>query len=326
MVCMALSHRMNRTRDEPGNNALAVPFYRYRAVALRSLNAEIDDEHKRTSDTIVAGIITLLLTDYVMAVKPVLTWHKKGTYAIQSIAAIGNTTSPASQLSMTSSHLDELDFLRLHSDYSLPLLQMCPPALFGEVVKINHLRTLGVLAQTHGPSSTENLCQEAYGILSRVCDFSSEKWADSKLSSTEDWILLGNVYRAAVSIYCISSLQSLAVLPSTIALEAQYAALAQLLHLLLKESLLSPRLKSFMLWPLVVLGVESVRGGVVMRAFVKEQLVEMSRHAGTYVPLTAKGVLETFWASGNTSWDSCFDKPYAFTTRIAVDMSRILLR
>lgn len=81
-----------------------------------------------------------------------------------------------------------------------------------------------------------------------------------------------------------------------------------------------------MLWPLVVLGVEAADlGRMAIREFVKEQLEGMSRHAGTYVPLTAKSVLERFWASGKTSWDSCFDRPYVFTTQIAVDMSRLLL-
>ena len=98
----------------------------------------------------------------------------------------------------------------------------------------------------------------------------------------------------------------------------------QLLHSCLNEALSSPRVKRFMIWPLVVLGVEVVHGGLETRTFVRKQLLEMSRHAGTYVPLTAKGVLERFWTSSETGWDSCFDKPYAFTTQIAVDTSRIL--
>lgn len=79
----------------------------------------------------------------------------------------------------------------------------------------------------------------------------------------------------------------------------------------------------FMLWPMVLLGVEAVNGGAAMRAFVAEKLAEMSRGVGTHVPLTAKGVLESFWASGETCWDACFDRPYAFTTQIAVDTSRV---
>jgi hypothetical protein len=98
---------------------------------------------------------------------------------------------------------------------------------------------------------------------------------------------------------------------------------------MLAQAVTSPRLKSFTLWPLVVLGVEAAgerghggRGG--MRDFVAAQLPVLSREVGTYVPLTAKGVLERFWASGGTGWDKCFGRGYAFVTQLAVDSSRIL--
>lgn len=227
---------------------------------------------------------------------------------------------------MTSWHLDELDLILQQSGDASPSFQMCPPLLLSELIRINHFRMLAASPKPTN-STKEDLRLEAYRVLDRIHDFSPEQWADSKRFSKEDWMLLGNIYQAAVSVYCISSLQSLAVLPLTSsALRAHRTSHTQVLQLLLRRALLSPRVKRFMLWPLVVLGVEAaVLGGVAMRDFVKEQLGRMSRHAGTYVPLTAKGVLERFWVSGKTSWDSCFDKPYAFTTQIAVDMSPILL-
>lgn len=79
-----------------------------------------------------------------------------------------------------------------------------------------------------------------------------------------------------------------------------------------------------MLWPLVMLGMEAVHGGAAMRSFVAKELPELSRHIGTYVPLTAKAVLEKFWASGETRWDACFDRPYAFAAQIAVDLSGVV--
>lgn len=63
MVCMTLSHRMNRTRNEPRYETLAETFYQYRGNAIRSLNESINVDHKCTADIIIAGIITLLLTD-----------------------------------------------------------------------------------------------------------------------------------------------------------------------------------------------------------------------------------------------------------------------
>jgi hypothetical protein len=221
---------------------------------------------------------------------------------------------------MTTLHLEEINFILEKVGDGLFAFQMCPKPLFAEIIKINHLR---VRASKQKPAGLENLLEEAYGILSRVHTFSSEQWSESKPSSKEDWMTVGNVYQAAVAIYCILSLQSLSVLPLTPLLRAICTTHGQLLQALLGEALSSPKIKRFLLWPLVVLGVEAVNGGPVMRAFVREQLPEMSRHIGSYVPLTAKGVLEKFWASGKMCWDACFDRPYTLATQIAVDLSQL---
>lgn len=63
MVCMTLSHQMNRTRDGARCDMLMEPFYQYRGNAIRSLNSEINVEHKRTADIVIAGIMMLLLID-----------------------------------------------------------------------------------------------------------------------------------------------------------------------------------------------------------------------------------------------------------------------
>ena len=173
------------------------------------------------------------------------------------------------------------------------------------------------------PAEAEDRSQEAFGVLHRIHEFIPEQRADSKPSSKGDWLLAAKAYHPAVAIYCISSLQSLSILPPTSSLKARCTAHGQLLLTFLNEALSSPKIKRFMLWPLVVLGVEAVNGDASIRAFVSKQLPEMSRHIGTYVPLTAKGVLERFWASGETRWDACFDRPYAFATQIAVDLSRM---
>lgn len=198
---------------------------------------------------------------------------------------------------------------------------MCPPLLWTEIIKINHLRWRAAGPE---PVSAEDLSNEACGILSRTSGFSPEQWAEPKPSFKEDWVFMGRMYQSAVALYCILSLQSLSVLPATHELITACAAHSQVLWDLLHEGLPSPRLKHFMLWPLVVLGVTAAHGGGAMRAFVAEQLPKLGYDVGTYVPLTAKSVLESFWASGETSWDLCFDKPYAFTMQIAVDVSRIL--
>jgi hypothetical protein len=168
------------------------------------------------------------------------------------------------------------------------------------------------------------LQEVAYEILERINSFSPQKLAESKDSCHEDWVLVGRAYQAAVAIYCILSLQSLSILPQSSILRTQCAERGKVLQILLKEALASKRLKRFMVWPLVVLGVEAAHGGEAMRTFVANQLTGLSHDAGTYVPLTAKRALEEFWSSGETRWDDCFDRPYIFTLQIAVDTSRLM--
>lgn len=240
---------------------------------------------------------------------------------LHSVAVFGNTTCPASDLAMTRSHLDALNLIQEQYGAAISPFHLCPPPLFAEIIKINHLRKRGT---KYEPTSTEDLLQEAYEIHRRVHGFSSEQWAKSKPLSKEDWMLTGNTYQVAVKLYCISSLQGLSILPATPSLRAQCTKHGRHLQVLLNEALSSPQIKRFMIWPLVLLGVEAVNGGAAMRAFVVNQLSELSRDVGTYAPLTARGVLESFWASGETCWDTCFDRPYIFTTQIAVDTSRIL--
>jgi hypothetical protein len=65
MLCMTLSHRMNRTRGEPGANHrdMAERFYKYRGEAIRSLREFLSVESQCTTDVAIAGIVSLLLAD-----------------------------------------------------------------------------------------------------------------------------------------------------------------------------------------------------------------------------------------------------------------------
>ncbi|ROT39998.1 hypothetical protein SODALDRAFT_332150 [Sodiomyces alkalinus F11] len=239
-----------------------------------------------------------------------------------TVAVLGNTTCPASDLAMTDFHVEAIDFILNQFRGAVAPFQLCPLPLFGEIIRINHLRMQAV---TDDAAEVERFETEGFDILERIHGFSPQQWAETKSAATQnsDWVLMGCVYRAAVALYCILSLQSLSVLPSTQTLRDCCTTHAHLLHFLLSEGLSSPRFQRFMVWPLAVLGVEAVHGCAEMRAFVAEQLPLISRHVGIYVPLAAKRVLESFWASGMTSWDACFDKPYVFTTQIAVDTSRL---
>jgi hypothetical protein len=238
---------------------------------------------------------------------------------------------------MAPAHLGALEAIMALSNTTITSFQMCPRSLFAEIIRINYLRMQATEYHTQG-LEPQDLSQEAHAILERIHLFSPEHWADTKPRSRQDWALMGTIYQTSITLYCVSSLQSLAVLPTTPSSRAECAVHATHLHQLLTQAVTSRRIQRFTLWPLVVLGVEAARheqheqhpesgsggGGQAMRDFVAAQLPVLSRHVGTYVPLTAKHVLEKFWASGETEWDRAFDRPYAFFTQLAVDTSRIL--
>lgn len=59
---MTLSHRANRLRHRD-SSALAERFYFYRGMAIQSLNKQLDMEKRCTSNSVLAGVVALLLVD-----------------------------------------------------------------------------------------------------------------------------------------------------------------------------------------------------------------------------------------------------------------------
>ncbi|KAJ0118356.1 hypothetical protein J7T55_009139 [Diaporthe amygdali] len=293
---------------------------------------------------LVAGIIALLLSDAHHGASPNWRCHLEGVHNLVTLrggirslsdtksldqlllffmfaAIIGNTTSPAPDLPMTELHLDDLDIIVNRYGGKLFSFQMCPPPLFTEIIRINYLRMRAVEGEH---IEAECHSQEACGILDRIHTFSPDEWSGSKPFSKEGWLLVGKIYQAAVSLYCTLSLQSVLVLPKSSELRDQCAEKGRLLQVLLNEALSSPKTKHSMIWPLVLLGVQAANDDTAMRTFVSGKLSELGYHIGSNVPMTAKAALERFWASGDTRWDACFDRPYAFVTQIAVDMTQLV--
>ena len=63
IVCMTLSHRMNRLQYENGSHSLGRDFFHHRGQLIRSLSDDLELQHRRTSDVVIAGMLTLLLVD-----------------------------------------------------------------------------------------------------------------------------------------------------------------------------------------------------------------------------------------------------------------------
>lgn len=187
----------------------------------------------------------------------------------------------------------------------------CAQHLFLHIAKINHLRARR--ADRFSEAESEAQASEARGLLEDVAAFSPEEWAASQSPDFKDaWLLVARIYHCAVLLYCISSLQSSGLLPSSPQLRKRRATERDRLMVLLAEALRSPLLKRCLLWPLLVAGFEACEGSEVERGFVARHLEEQSRELGSSQPLVAKAVFERFWAGGGKSWDACFDRPYAF--------------
>lgn len=248
---------------------------------------------------------------------------------------LGDTTSSALNLTMAHVHYQQLEFVVQRYGHQSLALDGFPSELFARAIEIGHLR---VQATKSGELSSreENPTEEAYDVLQSIHAFSPELWGESKNQSTRDWTLIGRIYQAATALYCISSLQSVSVLPPAGFLRDRCVTCGKILHHLLDEGLSLPRLERFLLWPLIILGTQAVDSGygvggggdddddnTARRTFVQEKLIQVSQRFGVSGPLVAKEVLERFWASGKSSWDDCFDKPYVFTTQIALNVGSL---
>ncbi|KMU88010.1 hypothetical protein CIHG_05778 [Coccidioides immitis H538.4] len=308
-------------------------LYHYRGLAIRALGEDVGKEKTRSSDATITSVLLFMVTDVRDSLS--LNWrqHFIGAEKLISLrgglenlarvsphmkpmllyymilGVIGNTTTPPSDQVATTS---QLDLANLASEmygegYLFPNL-LCPPSLFLDILSINHLRYQWKIASLVNQFSQT----AAEAVLQHVDAFSPEEWACSNTSSQEDWLLIGRIYQSAVALYCISSLQSVSVLPFTSQLKARRTAHGNRLFQLLKEALLSPKVNKCMMWPLIVAGAEAVNRGPAAREFVADHLSEMSEDLGTPLPLHAKMVFKKFWPSGKTKWDDCFDTPYAF--------------
>jgi hypothetical protein len=171
---------------------------------------------------------------------------------------------------------------------------LCPFPLFESIAFINRLRVQ--LAQ--GITNPEAGRSSAEALLSRIESFSASDWVASRTGFVEILELAANIWHCAVLLYCVLSLEKF--LPSTVPLgnlRRTYGdRLLRLLSRALSESSPVPRVHYFIVWPVAV----------------DEYLTRISRQAGTCSAFIAQTALRAFWASGQTGWEECFCRPYAF--------------
>ena len=224
-----------------------------------------------------------------------------------STAILSDSTSPASDMLISTMVPEDFEFIVEEYGSRSWAFAAFPSELFREVININHLRSRSV----QDPDSISDLTSEGFKVLTRIHMFVPEVWAYYKPWAMEEWISLARLNQAAIALYCILSLQSISVLPDSASLRSNRITLARLVKTHLDEVMESPRLRRYLAWYFVVLGVQAVHTGGTIREYVRTKLTQLSYFNASYRPLAAKEILETFWASGKTSWDECFDKPYA---------------
>lgn len=186
---------------------------------------------------------------------------------------------------------------------------ICPPSLALIVVHVNRLRSLAIW---HFPED-EPTPPTPNELLQDISTLSVTEWADSVGDGAAEVQSLGLIYHSAVALFCILSLQSIALVGETPVIEAQKAMHYDRLMEHLRAAALSPRLRTALFWPHVVAGVAAVRGSAGDRAFIGEQLLQQRKLLGQATPGIARDVLLRFWRSGGGSWDDCFDRPYCFS-------------
>jgi len=308
--------------------------YHYQGAAIRSLSHYIGQDKTRYKDATIASILMYMSVEvssqlfidwrsharameHIIAMRggpkslleqsPYLT-STLVIYAL--VAAMANTCSPPSDQIISSLHespgeitADCTAFYSLMFPYTL-----CPSAMYTAVLRINairgkasaSMRTCGKLNADHIP--------EADNLLKRIIAFLPEEWAQQD-GFYEEWLLVGAMYHMAVALYCILSLQSLAILPNTAEMNTMRSQFGDRLLHTLRKSVEKSRIAKFSTWPLVVAGVESAYRGEGSRNWVEAALGDLSRSLGTSSMLKARAVLRRYWQRGKPGWDECFDCP-----------------
>lgn len=187
-------------------------------------------------------------------------------------------------------------------------------------MQINRLRAE---AYQSGHDRMAHLHDSAIEVLDRIRSFSPSIWGKGKPSNHDAWTVLADVYRDAVTLYCLISLQSLVLLLQGSALAEPRSDLVEVLQKKLQKALALPATRRLVLWPLIVLGVEAGSGNSAQRSFVQGRLHEMARFTGTHAPVAASKIFATAWTSSKTEWDSYFTKSSIFAMQMAVDMSQV---
>ncbi|KAI4633915.1 uncharacterized protein J4E87_001082 [Alternaria ethzedia] len=327
LVCLSLNHFIYSLPLGAGHTAVMArtKVYQHRGAALRALSRHIAQDKTRCSDMTITTILMFMCLElqnptfadgrsHVNAMKRIVDLRggpkqvmKEAPYLIQPMVLYLLPSWDQVDISNTAEEMREdiTDMYSLIFPYTL-----CPRELFTEILRTNQLRAKA--------SAAIQLCDfnpdhalEAYDVLGRIEAFPVEDWARAGTFCTE-WLTVGLVYKSAVALYATLSLCPLMVLPTIPSLLESQTAYGDVLLSNLGTALKAPRMAKFMVWPLIVAGVEAMHRGEGTRNWIEAGLEDLSRTLGTSCPLKVCSVLKRYWKGGVAGWDECFDQSYVF--------------
>ncbi|KAK0616646.1 fungal-specific transcription factor domain-containing protein [Immersiella caudata] len=375
LVSVALCHRLLQSPDRPSTDkaALITKMHQYAGESIKALAAWLAEPENHTSDATLACVVSLMMAEIQYGYSSGWQQHIDGAAAMINMSGgIGSsvfarpsirhllryyaivdvfrcTTSPNPQLDATRQQLELVNIMPILYGNGLDTCVPCPPDLFVQVIRINHLRAQ--LGSTTTSSKADRL-SATLDILRNIKTNAVDQWAAeiafssglplSRSGSSERkpgfgaWLSMAKIFRCAAAAYCISSLFPDAVSsggavnsdsdeqcpddtgPRGAArdglADARRIFLATLLSQLRSIATVS-QLRKFVLWPLVVMGIHVGSDDEMTQKFVLEELSWISRAVGIAAPLVAREFLQRrVWPLelGERKWADLFDKPYLF--------------
>lgn len=258
---------------------------------------------------------------------------------------MGATTTPTLSLEMTSRQVAVSDLLPQIFGIGLVTSVPCNHTLFRFLVLVNHRRAI----QSAEPRPTVAAFDDMLSILDQVTAFQTDEWSKAMSTSQKlhhsptqqpkvseqkpvdvaewNWTPLGEVYKAAIALYCISSL----VQVDTIVLRADSSTFKRAAEVFSKrahyyQSLIGNlrkissgpilQLRKLIFWPVAIAGILAEDENE--RNFLVGELVFISRELGTAAALVARDFLVRLWSKekhdphAKRRWDDKFDRPYIF--------------
>ncbi|KAJ6779757.1 hypothetical protein PWT90_06289 [Aphanocladium album] len=250
---------------------------------------------------------------------------------VLSITMQSNTTCPADMQIKGSDNFSD-DEIRTLIAFDPALVEPCPVDFHLARVRITRLRV--ALAWDRKASAIASAVRRTRDVFDSIWHFDLDRWVDeefrTKSTALKDQAqVMGPLYALAIRLYGILTLPDAAitawvsssaeiekahpVIPGCSVYESVRRQHRDGLLRMLRELWDKARLKKWLGWPLVVLGVALAHDTSRNKNFVEESLWAI--WAIPDIPSSSIAALEklrVFWLSGKTEWEECFDEPIPF--------------